>query len=596
MLDRRIGLLLVGGLTITGYAIHRVWTPTQVEFTRAAPPALTAVELRPELSTAHVTLPLDLARVARRTEQALAQRLAMGLDVADPACARRASAPDCAGVKLDGAVTLAGSVETSASPGVVRLRLPLKVDVAVQGTERTRIDAPLTFVFRVQGSHAAAFEVARLDEAVTDPASGPHARILRLVETRLKPIALSAQDELRAVLADLPVAAATQRAWSALSNSIEIGADTWLKGQPEVAGAGEIAAADGRPVVRVPIATRISVETGVRSPAPPRRSVVHGQVNTAGAAVIRMAMPISLTALQPAIDQAFVKAGVIETRPDRFGPSVKVEVARAKLYPSVRQLAVELDISATRYEGQVYYGKAHLVGRPVLDGQQRLVTLADIGFPSAAQRETGNVKSDPGAPRLATDPFAAKLANAVRIDVSRDVDEALPRTNRMLHQRIDDRLSLSARLEQVKPASFEVASSGGWLLIDLAGSLTLNMDAQEVVVGSDVAAGQRTVDAAGSAGNAPRRIATPELAAAAVVSVTTLQAAKAAAAGGLAHAAAAQVEPSASAQAISDAPKPSVAKRALIARPATGRPVAQKEASAPQAVGKGSWVPFPTNN
>lgn len=601
-----------------GYALFNWWKPIEVEFTRAAAPALPAIEVRAPVSTAYVNIPVNLARVARRAEAAFSERLRMGLDAPDPACARRPSAAECSGVKVDHGLALAGNAEASAGGGIVRVRLPFKFDVT-QGADRASVESAVTFAWRVRNAGSAEVEISRVEDTAPDAAAGPHGRTIRALETRLRPLALSAQDELRVVLGELRVAAATEHAWKALSQPIDLGGKAWLKASPEVAGTGDLATIDNATVYRIPIAARLTLEAGERPAAGPRSLVTYGQVNTAGGAVLRVATPIGFGPAQAAIEAAFVRGGTLETRPDRFGPPVKVDVKKTRLYPSLRTLAVELEVAASRFEGQVYHGKAHLVGRPVLDAERHFVTLTDINLPPPPQRE-GTVGGSPAtAPRLAADPFAGRLAAAFRIDIAQDAADTLPRANGMLQRRIDDRLTMAALLEKATPVSFEVARDGGWLLVDLAGALAFGYEGASTTT---PVAGlpQRPVESA--AQPVPRKTATPELAPAAVVGAAAAVAAGAIAgqaarpaAGGVAQSAAtpafiappapatSAVAPAASAPAV-----PAPAASALSARPGAPRQTiartqvprtasaAKRSGNQVAATGRGNWVPFPTNN
>lgn len=604
MLDRRSGGLLVGAAAIGGYAFYGMLSPAEIEFTRPGVAAPVVTEMRAAVSTAHVTMSVDLNRVIRRADAALSQRLAMGLDVADPACSRKPQPPECAGARLDGAVAAGGQAEAAVSGNVVRIRLPLRLEAGLAG-EKQSSQTAVSFAYRVQAGGGLPVEISRVDEPAGELQPGPAGRMIRLVETRLRPLGLTIQDELRAVLSELPVAMATERAWAALSQPIDLGTGAWLKAVPEVAGLADLAHVDGGFRLRVPIASRLSVEAGEPSSPAVRRGVVHGQVSTAGSAVVRAAAPIALADLQPALDAAFVKAGSIETRPDRFGPAVKVDVRRVRIYPSLRQVGVELDIAASRFEGQVYRGKAHLLGRPVLDAENRVVTLADVSLSPVPQRESASARQAGTAPRLANDPFAGKLAAAFRIDVARDTADAVPRANAMLQRRIDDRLALAARFSEASPAGFELNKDGGWLLVDLKGSLMLHF--QGPAAAPAVAAAVERPAQTQAAG--ARSIATPEIAAAAVTSAAAIGAAQAvrqsspgsslssaagggvptlvpAAAGGDGGAtadAAGQARPAAPRAQGAKAPVPKTANKSNTSKQASAGP-------------KATWIPFATNN
>ena len=619
MIGPRSGILLLGVGALAVYGSQGLWSRSVVAFTRTAPAAPASIDLRSSASTIHVMLPVDLSRVARRVEAALDQRFAFGLavDAGDPACARRLPIGDCTPLKLDGAVRQSGRVEAAIRGHVVRISIPLTIDAPIAATMTARQPAPTStqaertpaavtigFSFSVRHTAGTGFRVVRIDESATDSASlqsaGPGARIARQLETRLRQVALAAQEELQQTLAALPVAAATQRAWTALSQPIPVGTGSGmsLNAMPEVVGAGELAAIAGNTVFRIPFVARIALgPTGPAATAPaataPRKSAIHGVVQPGTNALVRMAVPIRLDGLQQAADAAFLKAGAMETKPDRFGPPVKVTVQRTRVYPSARQIAIELDLTATRYEGQTFQGKAHLVGRPVLDREQATVTLADLTFPPAPPRDAGGPKAPANAPRLATEPFAGMLTAIARIDVSRDAADAVPRAMNLLHQRIGDRLTLSANITAAKPAAVEMSRDGAWLMTDLSGELYLTYDGPQ-----EIAAGVAFAEPAARPGLQPgpvSRAATPDTAAAAVVSASATSATLAARSAMGAPVSAAQ-------ESTREAVKPASARTKPAARHAEARHAeagaARKGTQArqpPAALARRDWVPFASN-
>lgn len=600
MIARRTLLLLLGGMAAGGWGAASLFSPAPVEFTRAAPAAPAGIDVRAGISTVHVAMPLDLSRIARRMDAALQQRLAMGLDLSDAACARKGQPADCAAARADYRATAAAPVTAVVDQGTLRIELPLRLGQAAGG-EGAAIDTALSFVFKVRGGGSAPLEISRAEATSSDAAGTAQARAIRAIEARLKPLALTAEDELRKLISELPFEAATSHAWQRLAQSVELdGAPgTRLLATPEVAGAGELATVANQAVYRVPIAARISLETGRPAPAAPRRSVVHGQVTTAGSAAIRVATRVGLDHLQPAVDAAFVKGGPFETRADRFGPPVKVEIKRTRIYPAARALAVELDLTASRFEGQAYSGKAHLVGRPVLDSESHILTLADVGFPVALPadpRKPGAIVAT--APRLASEPFAGTLASVVRMDLKSMVAETAPRISRMLNQRIDDRLLLSASLASTTPVGIDVAADGAWLLADVKGQLVLTYEAGETRAAASTAATLQAVQpTAASAAAAARRMPVPELAAAAVVapSAAAVVAASKSGTGG------ASATPAASPAAEAAAQPAPLAPRRPVPRKVAGKGATAKVATAPESPAKGGagrrdWVPFPTNN
>lgn len=610
MLDRRLGFLLIAAVMGGGYVLYGMMTPPQVEFTRAPTVAPSGLQLRPPVSTIHVAIPVDLSRVARRTELALEQRLAMGLDAADPLCARRPPSPECQASRLDASVSSAGRADVQPTPRGATVSLPLKVSFA-QGAERVGIDWVVRFPFAIQAGAGQPIEVRRLDDTPADPENPAHTRILRLVEARLRPLSLTAQDELRATLASLPLEAATEKAWEALSNPIDLGG-TWLRAQPEVAGQASLAKVDGTTYLRTPIATRLSLEASDEGTKSARRPLTHGQVNTTEGAIIRAAGSVSLTALQPAIDAAFVKSSPFETRPDRFGPPVSVEVKRSRIYPAPRAIAVELDIAASRFEGQRFHGKAHILGRPVLDADSRVVSLTDVSLAPVPLRDAGNAKTVAGAPRLASDPFIGKLAAAVRIDVASDLDNLLAQSRALLQRRIDDRLSVKATIHRAIPVSFEISAEGGWTVADLQGTLLLIHDVPAAVV-AEAPSPPRPQSLPSSTTDTPRKPAPPELSAAAVVSATAATAAATAAASSaaaqppraanssaalvptatsLSEPHSAPIPPPAAAAASSAAASAAAKTKSVPRRPAQRTATGKATAGGPATSQKREWIPF----
>ncbi len=544
MIDRRLLLIGLPVAALSIYFASSMLRPTVIEFTRAAPPAPDVLDLRPAVSTAFLDLPVDLTSVARRTQVALEQRLAspgeQAAAISDSTCARRPTAADCALAPIgqNGAIT----IETQAAS--IKVKIPVRIDPSAGGSsgggaspgasgsggaraagsdkdaaERGGLDAVLAFQFTVRPSSNGGFELTRRDDVQPEglPASlsATQSRMLRQVEARLRPVALTAHDELRQVFNALPVANATQAAWSALSQPFELGKGSgiWLKPVPELVGAGQLVSAGGRATFRIPIAARLSIDEAGRGTAAPKRPVIQGQILTQSTANIRIATSLSLEPVQSMADAILVKNGAHSMKPDRFGPPIKIEVHSVKTYPSVRQIAFALDLSASRYEGQIFRGQAHFVARPELEADARIVSLADVALTALPSRETGAGKVPQNAPRLGSDPIAGSLAKAVRLDISREIGEAVPRYSGLLHQRLGERLSMAAHIVTAQPIGIETSRSGLWLLADLNGTLSLTYDGP----GEVPLIIAETQNVAAAAPSATRRPSAPESAPAAVV-------------------------------------------------------------------------------
>ena len=478
MLDRRLLLLglPVGALAV--YLVPGLISSSAVEFTRAAPPAPAAIELRTAVSTVFVELPIDLGRVAARFDEAVAQRLAAPPEPAatDPQCARRPAPAECTAARSEGRITKAGRTSATVDTVGVRLMVPVTLEESADTAGRQGEPASLSFAFAVRHADATGFEILRHDDAAQPSAglSPAQLRMLRQWEGRLRPVATIAHDELRRVLGELPVSQATTETWTALSEPIELGkgSGTFLRAVPELVGNGRLVATDGQPRFRIPVAARLSIEDGMSAARPTKRPPIHGQILTNSGAGIRLAMPLQLAGLQQAFATSLVRGGALDMQAERFGPPVKAVVHKVRAYPSVRQIAFELDVAATRFEGQTYRGKAHLVARPQLDATARTVTLADIALTQAPARDAKSSNAQLNAPRLSSEPLAAKLIELGGFDVSRDLTESLPRINGQLHQPIATNLSLSARLERAEPVAVETSQAGAFLVSELHGTLT----------------------------------------------------------------------------------------------------------------------------
>lgn len=509
-------IALIGATALCGYLTQGVWSRGEVEFTRPAPPALPSVDVRAGLSTAYVVLPVDLARVARRAEEAFAMRLPAAESAPPAPCnPRRGAAADC-GPRLEGAVSRAGPIEAVGQGSIVRLRIPVRIDgpaAAPGAAERQPADLVMAFPFSVRfnnaAGNAAGFEIAQYEDAAADGGAAA-ARITRQLEARLKPVVAAAIEELRIVLSRLPVKTATERAWAALVQPIELGKGSglWLRGNAESIGAGELVTAGGSTIYRIGIASRLAVGEADRGAGlPVKRAPVYSQATRTEGSRIRMAVPVPLEPLQQAATLAFKAAGPLETRADRFSTPVRVLVKGTRVYPAARQIAVELDVEATPVGGSAVAGKAHLVGRPVLDTASGVLTLADVTFPPAAPRDPGAPRAAAsGAPRLGPEPFASRLIAAARLDVASNATDAVPRAMHLLNQRLDERLVLAARLAKAEPSAIETSRDGAHLVLDLVGELLLHYDGPEerlaVTMGQPEKSGELRTSAGAAVGAA----------------------------------------------------------------------------------------------
>ena len=201
-----------------------------------------------------------------------------------------------------------------------------------------------------------------------------------------------------------------------------------------------------------------------------RTAMLSQEAAPSGPSLVRMAVPINLDAMRAEADAAF-KGQVFESRADRFSEPVKVKVRATRIYPALHQIGLALDVDVTPAQGSTYSGTLNLAGRPVLDASAGLVTLADVTFPAVSSKDANGQSA--GVPQLGTEPFAERFASVAKLDISRALAEALPRAKQMLTQQPGPDLQMRADLVQATPVSFELSREGAWLMVDLAGDVSI---------------------------------------------------------------------------------------------------------------------------
>lgn len=487
---------IIGGLAVSGLAISIMTggsnRGTEADFTRAALPPSAHLELRSELSNVYVNLPVDVGPVAKRAESAMPDKLANIVEwMAGAACAKRTQWVECNSAKLEGSIVRKGPVEFQIDGSAAKLNIPLHYDLTATGvgwakflSERKSGEFVLTVPFGIEINPSTGLAVLQREVQV---GSGDQISLLkgtvklaRLVEPKLRPTLKAAEDELRQALMQVPARAALERSWAALSQPLELGQGSglWLTAVPDHYSNGGIVQIGDRLFYRIAIAARMSVAEAEKSNSGRQRKtlpVLSQHAGAPGPARIRMGSLLSLDSMQQAAEATFVRADAFESRSDRFTEPLKVKVRGARVYPAQRQIGLELELDVTNHKGHHHHGKAHLVGRPVLDPNTGTVAVADVSFPPVSTNGPG--AKAPAAPRLGIEPFASKWMAAARIDVARSLEDAVPRATLMLNQKIDNDLVLTARLSQAVPASVELVKNGAYLLIDLVGDVSFEYTA-----------------------------------------------------------------------------------------------------------------------
>lgn len=515
---------LFAGLAASGLAILFITggsdRGSEADFTRAALPAPERLELRSELSSVFVNLPVDVGAVAKRAETAIPEKLASVIEwLPEAACAKRTQWIECNSAKLEGSISRSGAIGFEIEGNTAKLRIPLKYDLTATGigwakslSERKSGDFTLSVPFGIEINPASGLAVA-----VREPQASSGAdqvallkgtvKLARLVDSKIKPALKVAEDDLRQALSSVPVRAALERSWAALAQPLELGhgSGLWLTAMPDHYGNGGFVSVDGRLFYRIAIATRLAVTEAEKVGGGKQRKtlpVLSQNPLPPGQARIRMGSHLSLDSMQQAAEATFVRAEPFESRSDRFTEPLKVKVRGVRVYPAQRQIGLELDLDVRNHKGHHHHGKAHLVGRPVLDTGTGTVAVADVSFPPVSANAPGHKGSV--APRLGIEPFASRWMGAARIDVARTLQDVLPRATLMLNQKVAPDLVLTARLTQAVPTSVELVRSGAYLLIDLVGDVSFEYTAPSgeetarmTPAGSDIKANSVTPGSSG---------------------------------------------------------------------------------------------------
>ncbi len=462
-----------------------------LEFSKPALAPAAHLELRPNLSSVFVSLPVDIGPLAKRIDAALPDQLmAVREFLPDAACGIRGSAGhDCNTAKLEGTIIRNGPVELKVEPAGLRFVVPVKYTLAATGlgwasamSERKSGETISSVSFSVTIGPSNGLDVTVLDDGPAQPGAATasvsllkaHVKIARLLEPTVRPVFKSAEAELRRALSGLPIKNALHRVWSLLASPVELGEGShmWLRSAPEYYSTGRFVGDAGQLSYQLAIATRLAVVEAKREALTPgRQQPINALDKPPAAAHVRLAMPIDLEAIRQAAEATFRKGQEFESRADRFSEPVRVKIRNTRIYPALRQIGLELDVEATTHKGKPFVGKLNLVGRPVIDTASGTVTLADVTFPLVSNKiDTAVGIHD--APRLGTEPFASLFAGAARLDIARPLADAMPRVAQLFSQRIGNDVTLTGRFSEAVPVSFELASDGAWLIVDVTGDIT----------------------------------------------------------------------------------------------------------------------------
>lgn len=469
----------------------------EIQFTRIPLLGVLDTTIKPNETSVFLSIPADLSQVVSAAEHAIGEAIRSRDLVEDIACDRRGgNAIDCNDAVVQLELTRNGAVGLSAEGHALQVTMPFKYSLTAKGqgwaayltasksgevTASALFDLTLSPGFRIE---------ARMGRDIvwserTIPVLKGKVSIARLADAKLKALLKSVTEPLREALAEQPIREASNTAWHALHEPIEVGRapDLWLRALPErLMGAG-FGLEDRDLVYRVRIDARVALHRGGRpaalhqKPMPEplrevaRPSVAGGDASAPARTVLRLPVEVAATALNKAVAAAFPPSDVIETQASPRSSPVKVRAVKADLVPALEKLALRLQfdvVEPARLFGLT--GKAYFVGKPVLDAASGIIELADIGFPPNTSRSP---QGPPGL-HIGEEPFASRLKMAARVEVGPAISEMMTRINERIEQQLGKDVVLRGRFDEIHVISVEPVEGAFRINVALSGGLSLH--------------------------------------------------------------------------------------------------------------------------
>ena len=123
-------------------------------------------------------------------------------------------------------------------------------------------------------------------------------------------------------------------------------------------------------------------------------------------------------------------------------------------------------------------GRLHLLGRPILEAGMETIGIESVSMPVTTSRDIREAKDAGSAPklRLGAEPFAARFASGFKIDIARDVQNAVAQINASLERHVEDNTTMSAKFDTGQASAVEPISEGLAVIVTVTGQLTLQPD------------------------------------------------------------------------------------------------------------------------
>jgi Domain of unknown function (DUF4403) len=470
----------------------------EIQFTRTPFAGVIEPDHRAGETTLFLGTPLDIATVITATEAALPGQIARSREFVDDLACDKRKGPyfECIGAVVTTEVTRTGPPTATADGNRLLLTIPVTYDISARGhgwasylTDRKTGTTSVAVPFDVSLSPTFGLDVRLSGDLIWAEKSVQVLKgkvpLARMADNKIKAQLKIISDELRQALATQPIRDNAEKAWRALHAPVELarGPSLWLRGQPERIYSGGFAMAEGTMLYRLGIDAKVSIHRGERPaplvvkplPGPLRqplaKSSADGSKIEAGQTVLRLPYDVGALALQQALDAAFPKGDLIDTRADSKSSPAKVRVVSASTFPARDKVALELTLDVvepSRLLGMT--GKAYLVGKPIFAADTGILDVREIGFPGAPQKSG---KAPEGVVRIGEEPFAGRFASAARLDIGKVIEGMLPRINAMISQPLDETMELSGVFASLHVASVDPIKDGFRLTLELKGTLSI---------------------------------------------------------------------------------------------------------------------------
>jgi hypothetical protein len=523
---RAIAALCATGLVLVLVASCR--QDQTLAFTKAPPRTAFKIEPKALLTGVFTGVPIDPQVALSAAEAALPARIARVNEVVvNAACGQRVKEIECANGKIEGEIVRNGPIELTAQEGRLLIKVPLTYTLTMRGQgwaraiEETKTGA-ITATSQIDSVLQAGY-VLELTAAETWGLSDRTTAFgkaqfdtTRYIQAKLQTVTVAFTSKLADEIAAAPILASGQKTWRALHQPFQIAnsPELWIAGDPQRIGGAGFHQDGSRLFYQMAIGLRASLHD-VRPPAPLSRANGPKKLPEPSRATpdmlttqLRLPFLLAMPRLQSAAARAFPVKERLTSQADRFIEAVDVTTRQARVYPSQRQLVLELDLDVLAPKAWAgRKGHLHLLGRPVLDSARDIVLLDSITLPVVSSRGIKDTKDTAPPPQLqlGAEPFAGRLAAGFKVDIAQDVRNVVAQANAGLERQLDEGIAMSARFDGGQAVGVEPVDDGLSVIVQLSGRILLQPDS---TLSAATTSGEQ-IPTRNTVGAAPKRPVSP---------------------------------------------------------------------------------------